>query len=289
MTKKACELCGLAARMFCESDQASLCWDCDEKVHSANFLVAKHTRATLCHVCHSPTPWKASGPSIGRTVSVCGGCICRSKAGSGPGAAKASVSEKAGREVNHKRNNHVEDVDEEMEALSAHSRVLLGSSDERHEESDEVCHNGEGSGGDDEHSCSSDDYDDTDDDIDDDEDDENQVVPWTSTPPVTTTSCTSSSNGEEEDSFAYRFYSAETESDLKRLCDFPTLFRSKEQENINQVSPISSMSGTHNRSTTVKEDEEDDEFIGDGFGRPWKQRRVTESSMIMSNNGDRWM
>ncbi|KAK6134452.1 hypothetical protein DH2020_031809 [Rehmannia glutinosa] len=60
--------------MFCESDQASLCWDCDEKVHSANFLVAKHSRTLLCHVCCSPTPWKAAGLKLGPTVSVCRGC-----------------------------------------------------------------------------------------------------------------------------------------------------------------------------------------------------------------------
>lgn len=72
---KDCELCGLRARMHCESDQASLCWDCDEKVHGANFLVAKHTRSLLCHVCHSPTPWKASGPKLTPTVSVCETCV----------------------------------------------------------------------------------------------------------------------------------------------------------------------------------------------------------------------
>lgn len=74
MAKKGCELCNNAARMFCESDQASLCWDCDEKVHAANFLVAKHSRTLLCHVCHSPTPWKAAGPKLGPTVSVCHAC-----------------------------------------------------------------------------------------------------------------------------------------------------------------------------------------------------------------------
>ncbi|KAH7859870.1 hypothetical protein Vadar_006475 [Vaccinium darrowii] len=73
---KGCDLCKSAgARMFCESDQASLCWDCDGKVHSANFLVARHSRTLLCHVCQSPTPWSASGEKLGRTVSVCEGCV----------------------------------------------------------------------------------------------------------------------------------------------------------------------------------------------------------------------
>ncbi|KAJ4843014.1 hypothetical protein Tsubulata_005396 [Turnera subulata] len=72
---KGCELCGSPARMYCESDQASLCWDCDEKVHGANFLVAKHCRSLLCQVCQWPTPWKASGPKLGPTVSICESCF----------------------------------------------------------------------------------------------------------------------------------------------------------------------------------------------------------------------
>ncbi|KAH0985568.1 hypothetical protein GBA52_012745 [Prunus armeniaca] len=61
--------------MYCESDQASLCWECDIKVHAANFLVAKHSRTLLCHVCQSPTPWTGSGLNLGPTVSVCEKCI----------------------------------------------------------------------------------------------------------------------------------------------------------------------------------------------------------------------
>ncbi|XP_057766578.1 putative zinc finger protein CONSTANS-LIKE 11 [Salvia miltiorrhiza] len=79
MSKGRCELCSNPARMFCDSDQASLCWECDEKVHAANFLVAKHSRTLLCHVCHSPTPWKAAGPKLGPTVSVCHACAHRNQ------------------------------------------------------------------------------------------------------------------------------------------------------------------------------------------------------------------
>ncbi|PIN16321.1 hypothetical protein CDL12_11027 [Handroanthus impetiginosus] len=74
MAKKECELCSSPARMFCESDEASLCWDCDQKVHAANFLVAKHSRTLLCHICYSLTPWKAAGEKLGPTVSVCQAC-----------------------------------------------------------------------------------------------------------------------------------------------------------------------------------------------------------------------
>ncbi|XP_021815391.1 zinc finger protein CONSTANS-LIKE 4-like isoform X1 [Prunus avium] len=73
--KKKCELCDSVAKMYCESDQASLCWECDIKVHAANFLVAKHSRTLLCHVCQSPTPWTGSGLNLGPTVSVCEKCI----------------------------------------------------------------------------------------------------------------------------------------------------------------------------------------------------------------------
>ncbi|KAL3613739.1 hypothetical protein CASFOL_041813 [Castilleja foliolosa] len=74
MATKGCELCSSPARMYCHSDQASLCWDCDQKVHAANFLVAKHSRTLLCHLCHSPTPWTASGLNLSHTISVCHGC-----------------------------------------------------------------------------------------------------------------------------------------------------------------------------------------------------------------------
>ena len=73
--KKYCELCKGLARTYCESDQASLCWNCDVKVHGANFLVARHSRSVLCHACQSPTPWKASGAELGVTVSICESCV----------------------------------------------------------------------------------------------------------------------------------------------------------------------------------------------------------------------
>ncbi|PRQ52949.1 putative transcription factor interactor and regulator Znf-B family [Rosa chinensis] len=76
---KNCELCHLTARTYCESDQAILCWDCDFKVHGANFLVARHSRTLLCHACHAPTAWKASGEKLGHTFSVCERCVARNE------------------------------------------------------------------------------------------------------------------------------------------------------------------------------------------------------------------
>lgn len=74
---KKCELCTSVARVYCESDQASLCWDCDARVHTANFLVAKHSRILLCNSCQSLTPWTGSGSRLGPTVSVCQKCFHR--------------------------------------------------------------------------------------------------------------------------------------------------------------------------------------------------------------------
>lgn len=73
--KKNCELCKSVARVYCESDQASLCWSCDAKVHSANFLVARHVRSLLCHFCQSRTAWSGSGHKLGRTLSICEPCV----------------------------------------------------------------------------------------------------------------------------------------------------------------------------------------------------------------------
>ncbi|KAG5007970.1 hypothetical protein JHK85_026512 [Glycine max] len=75
MGEYSCALCKKRAMMLCDSDQAKLCWECDEKVHSANFLVAKHSRVLLCRLCHSPTPWKASGTKLMLTVSFCQRCV----------------------------------------------------------------------------------------------------------------------------------------------------------------------------------------------------------------------
>lgn len=73
--KKECDLCRRRpASMYCDSDQASLCFHCDANVHAANFLVARHTRTLLCHACHSPTPWTASGLNLGSALSFCRRC-----------------------------------------------------------------------------------------------------------------------------------------------------------------------------------------------------------------------
>ncbi|KAL2483225.1 zinc finger protein CONSTANS-LIKE 5-like [Forsythia ovata] len=71
---KRCALCKGMSRIYCESDMANLCWDCDAKVHSANFLVARHSRSLLCNVCRFPVPWSASGARLSPTFSMCEKC-----------------------------------------------------------------------------------------------------------------------------------------------------------------------------------------------------------------------
>lgn len=51
--QRSCELCGGAAALYCEADAAFLCFRCDRRVHSANFLVARHLRRLTCPACLS--------------------------------------------------------------------------------------------------------------------------------------------------------------------------------------------------------------------------------------------
>ncbi|PSS16255.1 B-box domain protein [Actinidia chinensis var. chinensis] len=144
---KGCELCSYPARIFCEADRASLCSDCDQKVHSANFLVAKHSRCLLCHVCQSPTTWKASGTKLGPTVSVCENCV-------------DNCSHKQGRGEERKEEGHGRNGDDETDDD-------FGSEDD--DCSDEENEDGE--------------MDEASDDDEEEDGGDNQVVPWSSVPP----------------------------------------------------------------------------------------------------------
>jgi len=88
----ACELCGAAARVYCGADEATLCWGCDAQVHGANFLVARHARALLCRGCARPTPWRAAGPRLGPTASLCDRCVRRGPGAAGAGGADEEMS-----------------------------------------------------------------------------------------------------------------------------------------------------------------------------------------------------
>ncbi|CAH2077794.1 unnamed protein product [Thlaspi arvense] len=169
---KKCDLCDGVARMYCESDQASLCWDCDGKVHGANFLVAKHTRCLLCSSCQSPTPWKATGLRLGPTFSVCDSCVALKTSSGGGGVSTGRISTgNPGQEMNgfdHEENRLREDDGDGAESYD----------DDEDEDEDE------------EYSDEDEDDDDDDDDVDD-EEAENQVVPWAAAahpPPVMSSS-----------------------------------------------------------------------------------------------------
>ncbi|KAH7544236.1 hypothetical protein JRO89_XS15G0134000 [Xanthoceras sorbifolium] len=176
--------------MYCESDQASLCWDCDEKVHRANFLVAKHSRSLLCHVCQSLTPWKASGAKLGPTVSVCDACVAAAaqcKARDGTGVVR--------RENQSERSDGGGDVNEAVDDYDD----VEGDYDDDDEDDD----------------------DDEEEEFDLDEDDENQVVPWSGesqSPPPVSCSSSNSSRSEEEVSLLRRRDFADLYSDDEIGC-----------------------------------------------------------------------
>ncbi|OIT26893.1 PREDICTED: B-box zinc finger protein 32 [Nicotiana attenuata] len=75
---KLCELCNDQAALFCTSDSAFLCFNCDAKVHQANFLVARHLRFTLCSHCNSLTKNRFSPCSHSLNSSaLCSSCSPR--------------------------------------------------------------------------------------------------------------------------------------------------------------------------------------------------------------------
>ncbi|XP_022723694.1 B-box zinc finger protein 32 [Durio zibethinus] len=75
-TGKLCELCEEEAKVYCSADAAFLCRNCDNKVHQANFLVARHIRHVLCRKCKSfcgLEPIRAS-PSESQSHHLCKTC-----------------------------------------------------------------------------------------------------------------------------------------------------------------------------------------------------------------------
>ena len=74
MKGRSCELCDGEASLYCPSDSAFLCWNCDAKVHQANFLVARHVRRTVCSLCKSLTGNRISGPGSRLIHRICRSC-----------------------------------------------------------------------------------------------------------------------------------------------------------------------------------------------------------------------
>ncbi|GFZ08184.1 hypothetical protein Acr_19g0011210 [Actinidia rufa] len=74
MKGRGCELCDGEASLYCPSDSAFLCWNCDAKVHQANFLVARHVRRTVCSLCKSLTGNRISGAGSPLLHLICQSC-----------------------------------------------------------------------------------------------------------------------------------------------------------------------------------------------------------------------
>ncbi|CAI5458775.1 unnamed protein product [Closterium sp. Yama58-4] len=79
-SQRSCELCTQPAALRCDADSAFLCAACDAAVHSANFIVLRHSRHLLCALCSSPTSWEAPSPfqqpaAAAQTQVLCDSCL----------------------------------------------------------------------------------------------------------------------------------------------------------------------------------------------------------------------
>ncbi|CAK7323737.1 unnamed protein product [Dovyalis caffra] len=79
MAAEVCELCRREADVFCDSDAAFLCFDCDSNVHDANFLVARHLRRVICSGCKSVTGNSFSGTTPSLRHVTCFSCSPENK------------------------------------------------------------------------------------------------------------------------------------------------------------------------------------------------------------------
>ncbi|RAL45881.1 hypothetical protein DM860_006035 [Cuscuta australis] len=66
-----CEYCGVVrAVVYCRSDSARLCLQCDGRVHSANALARRHQRSLICDRCNSqPATMRCTDDDV---------CMCQS-------------------------------------------------------------------------------------------------------------------------------------------------------------------------------------------------------------------
>ncbi|KAF9612959.1 hypothetical protein IFM89_004662 [Coptis chinensis] len=73
--KVTCELCNVEASLYCMSDSAFLCYNCDARVHEANFLVARHVRRTICSICKRFDGNHVSGVDFRHIQITCRSCV----------------------------------------------------------------------------------------------------------------------------------------------------------------------------------------------------------------------
>lgn len=64
--------------MYCVSDSAFLCGNCDASVHQANFLVARHFRRTICCKCKEFDGELVCGPKLKSSRPICRSCSSQS-------------------------------------------------------------------------------------------------------------------------------------------------------------------------------------------------------------------
>ncbi|GER31587.1 CONSTANS-like zinc finger protein [Striga asiatica] len=78
MGEPVCEFCGVAkAVVYCKSDSAALCLQCDGYIHSANALSRRHARSLLCDTCASRA---AAVRCLDGGLSLCHACSAASTA-----------------------------------------------------------------------------------------------------------------------------------------------------------------------------------------------------------------
>ncbi|MED6207006.1 hypothetical protein PIB30_031914 [Stylosanthes scabra] len=72
MMEPLCEFCGVVrAVVYCNSDSARLCLNCDASVHSSNPLSTRHARSLLCDHCYSQA---AVIRCVDHNMCVCEAC-----------------------------------------------------------------------------------------------------------------------------------------------------------------------------------------------------------------------
>ncbi|KAL4182322.1 hypothetical protein AMTRI_Chr12g275380 [Amborella trichopoda] len=72
--RRGCELCNGEAEVYCVPDSAFLCFQCDARVHEANFLVARHLRRLVCYRCRGLDENGVSGTCISPLRWLCDPC-----------------------------------------------------------------------------------------------------------------------------------------------------------------------------------------------------------------------
>lgn len=89
-----CEFCWVVrAAVYCKSDSARLCLNCDNCVHSANHLSRRHNRSLICDKCNSQP---ANVRCVLHKMSLCQNCDCNGNGCSGLVHSRQTLSSYSG-------------------------------------------------------------------------------------------------------------------------------------------------------------------------------------------------